>query len=107
LRYYQLQPTFDFVDTGLLDSDGITGNNVITVDNLEEGITWQYSTSGDTGFTNGTGNSFTLTDATYEANAIQVRQIDEVGNISNISKNTSRIDNCVVIMHCCLYCFVS
>jgi hypothetical protein len=35
---------------------------------------------------------FTLvTDATYEANAIQVRQIDEVGNISNISKNTSRI----------------
>ena len=86
-----VQPTFDFVDTGLLDSDGITGNNVITVDNLEEGITWQYSTSGDTGFTNGTGNSFTLTDATYEANAIQVRQIDEVGNISNISKNTSRI----------------
>jgi hypothetical protein len=72
-----------FVDTGLLDSDGITGNNVITVDNLEEGITWQYSTSGDTGFTNGTGNSFTLTDATYEANAIQVRQIDEVGNPSH------------------------
>jgi hypothetical protein len=26
-----VQPTFDFVDTGLLDSDGITGNNVITV----------------------------------------------------------------------------
>jgi hypothetical protein len=43
-----VQPTFDFVDKGLLDSHGITGNNVITVDNLEEGKTWQYYTSGDT-----------------------------------------------------------
>jgi hypothetical protein len=41
------QPTFDFVDTGLLDSDGITNNGVITVNGLEVGTTWQYSISGD------------------------------------------------------------
>jgi hypothetical protein len=47
------------------------------------GATWQYSISGDNGFTNGTGSSFTLTDnTTYEANTIQIRQTDIAGNIS-------------------------
>jgi hypothetical protein len=46
---------------------------VITINNLEVGATWQYSISGDNGFTNGTGNSFTLANnTTYEANAIQI-----------------------------------
>ena len=86
------QPTFTFEDTGLLDNDGITNNSVITVSGLEVGATWQYSISGDNGFTNGTGSSFTLTDnTTYEANTIQIRQTDIAGNISDISKNTSRI----------------
>ncbi|CAC9549118.1 hypothetical protein [uncultured Gammaproteobacteria bacterium] len=85
------QPTFDFVDTGL-DNDNITNNGVITVNNLEVGATWQYSISGDNGFVDGTGNNFTLADnATYVANAIQVRQTDAVGNVSDISKNTLRI----------------
>jgi hypothetical protein len=48
--------------------------------------------SGDNGFVDGTGNSFTLADnATYAVNAIQVRQTDAVGNVSDISKNTSPI----------------
>ncbi|CAC9967407.1 hypothetical protein [uncultured Gammaproteobacteria bacterium] len=86
------QPTFTLEDTGLLDNDGITNNSVITVSGLEVGATWQYSISGDNGFTNGTGSSFTLTDnTTYEANTIQIRQTDIAGNISDISKNTSRI----------------
>ncbi len=86
------QPTFTFEDTGLLDNDGITNNSVITVSGLEVGATWQYSISGDNGFTNGTGSSFTLTDnTTYEVNTIQIRQTDIAGNISDISKNTSRI----------------
>ncbi len=86
------QPTFDFVDTGSLNNDGITNNGVITVNNLEVGATWQYSISGDNGFVDGTGNSFTLADnATYAVNAIQVRQTDAVGNVSDISKNTSPI----------------
>jgi hypothetical protein len=86
------QPTFDFVDTGSLNNDGITNNGLITVNGLEVGATWQYSISGDNGFINGTNNSFTLADnTTYAANAIQVRQTDAVGNVSNISKNTSPI----------------
>ena len=85
------QPTFDFVDTGL-DNDNITNNGVITVNNLEVGATWQYSISGDNGFVDGTGNNFTLADnTTYVANAIQVRQTDAVGNVSDIGKNTLRI----------------
>jgi hypothetical protein len=47
-------------DTGSLNNDGITSNGVISINNLEVGATWQYSISGDNGFTNGTGNSFTL-----------------------------------------------
>ena len=85
------QPAFDFVDTGLSNNDGITSNGVITVSNLEAGITWGYSTNGGTSFTNGINSSFTLNEGTYEANAIQIRQIDAVGNVSDISKITSPI----------------
>jgi hypothetical protein len=42
-------------------------------------------------FTNGINSSFTLNEGTYEANAIQIRQIDAVGNVSDISKITSPI----------------
>jgi hypothetical protein len=56
------------------------------------GATLQYSTNGDNGFVNSTGNSFMLTNnAIYETNAIQIRQIDAFGNVSDISKNASRI----------------
>ncbi len=85
------QPAFDFVDTGLSNNDGITSNGVITVSNLEAGITWGYSTNGGTSFTNGINSSFTLNEGTYEANTIQIRQIDAVGNVSDISKITSPI----------------
>jgi hypothetical protein len=86
-----VQPRFSFVDdTGLFDNDGITNNGMITINNLEVNATWQYSINGND-FINGTGNNFTLTNATYEANAIQIRQTDAVGNVSDISKNTLRI----------------
>jgi hypothetical protein len=32
-----------FTDTGLSDSDGITNNNTITVNDLKAGETWRYS----------------------------------------------------------------
>jgi hypothetical protein len=32
-----------FIDTGSSNSDGITNNNTITVNNLEAGEAWQYS----------------------------------------------------------------
>ena len=86
------QPEFTLEDTGLADNDGITSNGVITISNLELNATWQYSISGDNGFIDGTGNSFTLADnTTYEANAIQIRQTSAAGNISDIGKNTLRI----------------
>jgi hypothetical protein len=85
------KPTFSFVDTGLLDNDGITNNGVIIVSGLKAGATWEYSISGDNGFTRGTG-SFTLANnTTYEVNTIQIRQTDETGNVSDISKNTFKL----------------
>jgi hypothetical protein len=73
--------------TGLLDNDGVTSNGLITVNGLETGATWQYSISGDDGFVDGTGSSFTLANNTiYVANAIQVRQTDAAGNVSDIGK---------------------
>jgi hypothetical protein len=82
------QPEFTLEDTGSLNNDGITNNGVITINNLEVGATLQYSTNGDNGFVNSTGNSFMLTNnAIYETNAIQIRQIDAFGNVSDISKN--------------------
>jgi hypothetical protein len=63
---------------------------VIIVSGLKAGATWEYSISGDNGFTRGTG-SFTLANnTTYEVNTIQIRQTDETGNVSDISKNTLR-----------------
>ena len=86
------QPAFSFEDTGLLNNDGITNNGVITINNLEVNATWQYSISGDNGFVDGTGSSFTLANNTiYVANAIQVRQTDAAGNVSDIGKNALRI----------------
>ncbi|SHE22239.1 Flagellar hook-length control protein FliK [Bathymodiolus brooksi thiotrophic gill symbiont] len=86
------QPAFSFEDTGLLNNDGISNNGVITINNLEVNATWQYSISGDNGFVDGTGSSFTLANNTiYVANAIQVRQTDAAGNVSDIGKNALRI----------------
>ncbi|SGZ76788.1 Flagellar hook-length control protein FliK [Bathymodiolus thermophilus thioautotrophic gill symbiont] len=82
-------PTFDFTDTGLL-GDGITKNGVITVGNLQSGITWQYSINHGTSFTNGEGSSFTLAEGTYVRKDIQVRQTDVVGNVS-IASNIAPI----------------
>ncbi|CAC9549109.1 hypothetical protein [uncultured Gammaproteobacteria bacterium] len=86
------RPIFDFVDTGLLNNDGITNNSLITAYDLEVGATWQYSISDDNGFVDGTGSNFTLANNTsYEINAIQIKQTDAVGNVSDIGKNTLRI----------------
>jgi hypothetical protein len=86
------QPAFSFEDTGSLNNDGITNNGVITINNLEVGVTWQYSVNGGNDFIDGTGSSFTLANnTTYVANAIQIKQTDAVGNVSDIGKNTLRI----------------
>jgi hypothetical protein len=82
------QPTFDFVDTGLLDNDGITNNGLITLKTILLifiEVTMPMIATVPLKV-NGTGSSFTLADnATYAANAIQVRQTDAVGNVSALS----------------------
>ncbi|AYQ56080.1 Integrins alpha chain [Bathymodiolus thermophilus thioautotrophic gill symbiont] len=81
-------PTLNLIDTGVSDSDGITNNGTITVGNLDSNATWQYSINGGTNFINGTNSSFTLPNGTYAVNAIQIKQTDIAGNVSNLSKNT-------------------
>jgi hypothetical protein len=50
------------------------------------------SVNGGNSFVNGTGSSFMLANNTaYVANAIQIKQTDAVGNVSDIGKNTLRI----------------
>ncbi len=68
-----------FEDTGV-DNDGITNNGQIVVSNLEDGATWQYSTSSGASFTQGGAissgaSSFVLAEGVYSANQVQVRQI--------------------------------
>jgi hypothetical protein len=79
-----VQPEFSFVDTGRLDNDGITRNGMITISNLEADVTWEYSTDSGTSFTNGINSSFMLNEGTYGTNAIQIRQTDVAGNVSDV-----------------------
>ncbi len=80
--------SFTFKETGLLNNDGVTNDNTITVNGLKEGETWRYSIDSGNNFIPGTGRSFTLNDGTYGINTIQIKR---TGDVSDISKNTSPI----------------
>ena len=59
-------------DTGSSDSDGVTNNGTIIVEDLQPSATWEYSTNNGSTWTTGSGSSFTInTDGTYN---VQVRQ---------------------------------
>src|SRR5699024_9030392 len=76
-------PTLELAeDTGSDDSDGITSNGTVTVDNLEDGATWEYSTDGGTTWDDGTGTSFELPEGEYADGKVLARQTDKAGNIS-------------------------
>ncbi len=79
--------SFTFKETGLLNNDGVTNDNTVTVNGLKS-ETWEYSIDSGNNFIPGTGRSFTLSDGTYSINTIQIRRTDDV---SNVSKNTSLI----------------
>ena len=74
-------PTLAFTDTEIT-TDSITSNPVVTVSGLEDGASWQYSLD-STNWTNGVGNTFTLT--SDGAKSILVRQTDAAGNLSTNS----------------------
>lgn len=67
-------------DTGASSSDGITQSGTINVSGLETGASWQYSTDAGANWTNGSGTSFSLGEASYSSGQVQVRQIDLAGN---------------------------
>ncbi len=77
--------------TGLDNTDNITSSPTMTVSGMETGATWEYSLNGGT-WTSGTGTTFNLSNNTaYSIDAIQVRQSDAAGNISNVTSNTEAI----------------
>jgi hypothetical protein len=78
-------------DTGSNNTDGITSDTTVNVTGLEADATWQYSIDNGSTWSNGSGTSFTLSDATYTANHIQVKQTDVAGNTSAVGKITSQV----------------
>ena len=86
-----------FEDSGALDNDGITNNGQITVSNLEDGATWQYSIDSGESFTQGGAissgaSSFVLVEGVYPTNTIQVRQ-----TVNSLDSATTTIDTQLVI----------
>jgi hypothetical protein len=75
--------SFTFKETGLLNNDGVTNDNTITVNGLKEDEAWRYSIDSGNNFIPGTGRSFTLSDGTYGINTIQIKR---TGDVSDISK---------------------
>lgn len=68
-------------------------NGDVTINSLGAGATtWEYSTNNGSNWTDGTGtNSFTLDEATYPAEYIQVRNTDDAGNVSSVTSNNGEI----------------
>ncbi len=69
-------------------ADGITSDPTMTVRNIEAGATWEYSTDSGTNWNPGTDTTFELTNPSYEAGDIQVRQTDAAGNRSRVGTTT-------------------
>ncbi len=78
-------------DAGSSNSDGVTNVGTVNVSGIEANATWEHSTNGGTGWTAGTGTSFTLGAGTYPANDIEVKQTDVAGNVSSEGKITSQV----------------
>jgi hypothetical protein len=85
--------TNDFItDLGSSNNDGITSSNMITINDLKAGETWQYSIDSGVNFIDGEGNSFMLSDDTYAANVIQIKKLDEAGvtlSVTNVNETSS------------------
>jgi hypothetical protein len=69
------------IDTGASATDGISSNGAVTLTGLEPAATWQYSIDGGASWHAGTGTGFVLDPGSYAAGAVEVRQVDEAGNI--------------------------
>lgn len=75
-------------DVGSSTTDGITSVNGVTVSGITE-TNWEYSLDGGAIWTAGSGTSFNLvTNTSYAAGDVQVRQYTETANKSTIATNT-------------------
>uniref|UniRef100_A6VTD8 Glycosyl hydrolase BNR repeat-containing protein n=1 Tax=Marinomonas sp. (strain MWYL1) TaxID=400668 RepID=A6VTD8_MARMS len=78
-----LAPDLSTEDTGTSNSDGITNSSTVSV-TFDDGVdlaSWQYSLDGGSTWKDGTGTTFELAaNKTYQADTIQVKQIDTQGN---------------------------
>ncbi len=72
-------------DTGV-DGDSITSSGVISVSGLPSGASWEYNIK-EAGWTNGVGDTFTLSEGTYQIDDVRVRQTDGLGNTTLIDGN--------------------
>ncbi|TYL48409.1 Ig-like domain-containing protein [Marinomonas sp. IMCC 4694] len=82
-------------DTGAQNSDWVTQNRQLNVDDLETGSSWEYSLDNGSTWTTGTGTTFTLADnKIYSNEQVQVRQTDVAGNVSlSVKAPAITIDN--------------
>ena len=79
-------------DSGSSGTDQITNVGTVNITGLEAGATWQYSVNGGSSWTIGSGSSFMLSNGVYANNAVQVRQVDVAGNVSNLASASYTID---------------
>lgn len=87
------KPSFKLkTDSGSDEFDAITNVSTVEVTVDEKAAKWEYSLNGGSTWRTGNGEGFNLANnATYAADAIQVRQYDDSGNTSAITSNTDTI----------------
>jgi hypothetical protein len=61
-------------DSGTSASDGISQTGAVSVTTTSSAATWEYSLDSGSSWTTGSGSSFTLSEGSYAAAAVQVRQ---------------------------------
>jgi hypothetical protein len=78
-------------DTGSNPSDLVTSNGEVSVDATE--AQWEFTTDGGQTWTAGNGSSFTLPEGAYGSGDVQVRQVDDAGNVGkSASLGSTRVD---------------
>lgn len=73
-------PSIAFVDTGISNSDGVTNNGLVQINDLSSGSIWEYSLDGAT-WKQGSGESLSLTGDGNKS--VRIHQIDKAGNLSD------------------------
>jgi hypothetical protein len=79
-------------DPGGETTDGVTNNDVVTVSSLTGGsVTWEYSEDHGQTWQDGIGTSFLLSENSYSAGDIQVRQVNASGHHGNAASNSGSL----------------